>query len=196
VRLGVRRGDVAEEDRLDNAAATPHTGDASVVEVPVEVLGGLAHEHEALSVGDNLGRVERLLEVIDELLFVALEGLLRRASDDLARAGTLGLDGGEATGEDSLADEGDGDAGVERVDRGPLAGTLLASLVKNLLDKGDTVVILELEDVRGNVDQEGVEDALVPLEEDVRDLVLGDTKATLEDVVRLGDELHVTVLNT
>jgi hypothetical protein len=38
-------------------------------------LGGLSHEHESLSVRDDLGSVKGLLEVVDKLLLVALEGL-------------------------------------------------------------------------------------------------------------------------
>lgn len=69
------------------------------------LLGSLTHEHEALGVGDDLGRVESLLEVVDELLLVALERLLLRTSNDLARTDTLLLEARQATSEDSLADE-------------------------------------------------------------------------------------------
>ena len=71
------------------------------------LLGGLTHEHEALGVGDDLGRVEGLLKVIDELLLVAAERLLVGCSKDLARARTLALDSRQAAGEDGLTDEGD-----------------------------------------------------------------------------------------
>ena len=71
------------------------------------LLSGLTHEHEALGVGDDLRRVECLLQVVDELLLVALEGLLLRAGDDLAGARALGFDGGQATSEDGLTNERD-----------------------------------------------------------------------------------------
>ena len=71
------------------------------------LLGSLTHEHEALGVRDDLGRVQGLLEVVNELLLVALEGLLLGASDDLARADTLLLDGRQAARKDGLADQGD-----------------------------------------------------------------------------------------
>lgn len=71
------------------------------------LLRGLTHEHEALGVGNNLGSVEGLLEVIDELLLVALERLLLGTSDDLASTCTLLLDRRQATSKDSLADQGD-----------------------------------------------------------------------------------------
>lgn len=72
-----------------------------------DLLGGLTHKHEALSVGDDLGSVESLLEVIDELLLVALEWLALRTSNDAAGTDTLFLDGRQATREDGLTDESD-----------------------------------------------------------------------------------------
>ena len=77
-----------------------------------DLLGGLTHEHEALGVGDDLGSVEGLLEVIDELLLVTLEGLLLWSSDDLARPCTLGLDGRQAASEDGLTNERDCDIAI------------------------------------------------------------------------------------
>ena len=72
-----------------------------------DLLGGLTHEHEALGVGVDLGSVEGLLEVIDELLLVTLESFLLGASDDLAGTCTLILNRRQATSKDSLADQGD-----------------------------------------------------------------------------------------
>lgn len=69
------------------------------------LLGGLTHEHEALRIGDDLGRIESLLEVIDELLLVALERLLLGTGDPLAGPDTLLLEARQATSENSLADE-------------------------------------------------------------------------------------------
>jgi hypothetical protein len=46
------------------------------------------------------------------------------------------------------------------------------------------------------LDEERVQDTLVPLKEDVGDLALGETEDSLEDIVSLGDELHVSVLDT
>lgn len=127
VVLLVGGGDVTKEDGFDDATTSPHLRDTGVVEVPIELikletldgsvenpswrvvylLGSFTHEHEALSVGDYLRRVEGLLQVIDELLLVALEGLLLRARDDFASARALGLDGGQATSKDGLTDERD-----------------------------------------------------------------------------------------
>ena len=71
------------------------------------LLGGLTHEHEALSVRDDLRRVEGLLQVVDELLLVALERLLLWAGDNLAGTSALRLDSRETTSEDGLTNEGD-----------------------------------------------------------------------------------------
>ena len=62
--------------------------------MPAELFGGLTHEHEALCVRDDLGRIESLLQVIDKLLLVAAERLFLWSDDSLASTGTLGLDGG------------------------------------------------------------------------------------------------------
>lgn len=72
-----------------------------------DVTSSLTHEHEALGVGDDLGGVKSLLEVIDELLLVTTEWLLLRTGDNLGGTDTLVLDGRQATGENGLTDEGD-----------------------------------------------------------------------------------------
>ena len=112
-------------------------------------------EHEALGVRDDLGGVESLLEVGEELLLVTGE-VWRWASKLAAGAGALSLEGGEATGEDGLADESHRLAHVESVDGGPLAGTLLASSVEDLLNQWGLGVVWVLveEDVAGDLDKE------------------------------------------
>ena len=85
---------------------------------------------------------------------------------------------------------------IEGSDCSPFTSTLLTSLIKNLAYEGLTIVILELEDVGGDVDQERVKNTLVPLEEDVSDLVVADLETALEDVICLCDQLHVAVLDT
>jgi hypothetical protein len=85
---------------------------------------------------------------------------------------------------------------VKGSDSSPLSGTLLAGLVEDLVDDGLAVIVVELQDVGGDFDQEGVEDALVPLQEDVSNLGVGELKAPLEDVIGLRDQLHVAILDT
>ena len=144
------------------------------------------HEHEALGVGDDLGGVKGLLKVGDELLLVTSE-VRGGALELLAGAGTLGLEGRKAAGEDSLADEGYGLAEVKSVDGGPLAGTLLASRVEDLLEEGRAILVVVVHDVAGDLDEERVEHALVPLSEDVTYLLVGHANTTLHDVVGLGN---------
>jgi len=142
------------------------------------------HEDETLSVGDDLGRVKRLLEVVDELLLVTLE-LGVWTAELLAGTHALVLERGQAPRKDSLANESHGLAQVECVDGSPFAGTLLARGIEDLLDKRCPVVVVEVEDVAGNFDEEGVEHALVPLGKDVRNLLVGNLEAALQDVVGL-----------
>lgn len=71
------------------------------------ILSGLTHEHESLSVRDDLGSIESLFEVIDELFLVAVEDLFLRAGDDFASADTFLLERRQTPGEDGLSDQGD-----------------------------------------------------------------------------------------
>jgi hypothetical protein len=143
-------------------------------------------EHEALSVGDNLGSVKGLLKVVDESLLVALE-LGGRTAQDGAGAATLVLESTEAAGEDSLADQGDRHAEVQSVDGGPLAGALLASLVEDLVNKGSAIVVVVVEDITGDLNQEGVENTGVPLGENITNLLGGETETALQDIVGLNN---------
>lgn len=178
--LSVGSGDVRKEDGLDDTATSPHSSDTGVVQVPVVNLGSFTHEHEALGVRDDLRGVKSLLKVaekllvilsvvkcnmdlLNELLLVTLEGLPGGTSDDLGSPDSLVLDGRETTGEDGLTDKGNGHTVVEGVNGSPLTGTLLAGLVKDLSDHGDTVSVLELENVSGDLNEERVEDTAVPL---------------------------------
>lgn len=147
----------------------------------------LLHQHEALSVGNNLGGVESLLKVVEELLLVALK--LAAVAGNILELGrgnsTLLLDAGQAAGQDSLSNEGDGHAEVEGVNSSPLAGTLLASLVEDLLNERSAVVVVEVHDVAGDLNEERVQDTLVPLGEDVTNLLVGEAEGALHDVVGL-----------
>ena len=105
-----------------------------------------------------------------------------------------------------------GHSSIEGRNGGPLASSLLTGLVEDLGDHGLAILIVELEDVGGDLNEEGVEDTLVPLGENVTDLVVLHSETALHDVVGLplsdialihgncsthfADQLHVTVLNT
>lgn len=164
--LSVGGGNVGQEDRLDDTSTSPHGSDTGVVEGPVVDLGGLSHEHESLSVRDDLGSVKSLFEVIDELLLVALEGFSSWGGNDLGSSDSLLLEGRETSGKDGLTDEGDGHTLVEGVNGGPLSGTLLSSGIENLLNHGSTVSVVESKDISGDLNQERVEDTVLPLRDE------------------------------
>ena len=182
VTVGV--GDVLEENGTDNATTTPHESDGWVVQLPAVLLSSLPDEHKALGVGDDLRGIEGLLKVIDESLLVTGE-FGGRTAQDVASTDTLVLLSTQATGEDSLANESDGHTKVKGVDGGPLAGTLLAGLVEDLVDERGTVVVVVVENIAGDFDQEGVKDTLVPLGEDITNLLAGESKTALEEVIGL-----------
>jgi hypothetical protein len=96
------------------------------------------------------------VHLLDELLLVTLEWLTGRSLDDLGSSYSLLLDGRETSGKDGLTDEGDGHTHVESVDGGPLSGTLLSSGIEDLSDHGDTVLVVESEDISGDLDEERV----------------------------------------
>ncbi|KAH3680077.1 hypothetical protein WICPIJ_008395 [Wickerhamomyces pijperi] len=85
---------------------------------------------------------------------------------------------------------------VQSVDGGPLTSTLLTSRVQDLFQQRSTVDVVVVQDVLGDVNQEGVQDTLVPLGKDVTDFLVGEATNSLQDVVSFSDQLHVTVLNT
>jgi hypothetical protein len=137
-----------------------------------------------LSIGDDLRGIEGLFEVCNEGFLVAVE-LGGGATENLGGTTTLSLDGTEAASKDGFSDESDGHAEVESIDCSPLAGTLLASRVKDLLDKSSAIVVVEAEDITSDLDQEGVENTLVPFRKDVAHLSSTHAKTTLHDIVRL-----------
>ena len=80
---------------------------SKVQSVATHIFRGLAHEHESLSVGDDLGGIEGLFKVIYELFLVTVEGLFLRTRDDFAGADTLLFEGRQTPSENSLSDQGD-----------------------------------------------------------------------------------------
>lgn len=65
------------------------------------------HKHKALSVRDDLRGIQRLFQVVDELLLALTAWFLRRSFEDSTCSNTLILHGRQATCKDSLADQGD-----------------------------------------------------------------------------------------
>lgn len=182
VTVGV--SDVLEENGTDNATTTPHESDGWVVQLPAVLLSSLPDEHKALGVGDDLRGIEGLLKVIDESLLVTGE-FGSGTAQDVASLDTLVLLGTQATREDGLANESDGHTKVKGVDGGPLASTLLTGLVEDLVDEGCAVVVVVVQNVTSDFDQEGVKDTLVPLGEDIANLLAGESKTALHEVIGL-----------
>jgi hypothetical protein len=89
-----------------------------------------------------------------------------------------------------------GHSGIEGVDCRPLASAFLTSLIQNFSNKWLAVVVLEAEDVAGDLDQEGIEDALIPSLENLRNLLLIESESALQDIVCLSDELHITIFDS
>jgi len=85
--------------------------------------------------------------------------------------------------------------GIEGSDGSPFTSALLSGRVENLINHVFTIIILELEDVGGDVYQERVEDTLVPREEDIRDLIVGEIETMPEDVIGFSNQLHVAVFD-
>lgn len=125
---------------------------------------------------------------------------VRLSGESCRRAAPVGgaqvaLAGGGA-GEGGLGDGGDRGGQVEGGLHGPAAGALLPGGVVDDVDERATGVRVGVgEDLGGDLDQIGAEAALVPGAEDVGDLggaVPGDLA---QQVVGLGDELHVGVFD-
>lgn len=144
----------------------------------------LLNKHESLGVGDDLGSVESLLEVVNKLLTVSLEVRLG-SLEHLAGSDTLVLERAETSAEHGFSDQSDRHAEIESVDSSPLAGSLLTGSIKDLLEQGGAIVVIVAEDVTGDFNQEGVQYALVPFLEDITNLSWGHTQTSLHDIVRL-----------
>ena len=71
----------------------------------------------------------------------------------------------------------------------------MAGGIENLLDQRFAVIVLVAEDVAGDLDQVGVEVALVPFGETLMHFVGGHAEALLHQVVGFADQLHVAVLD-
>ena len=102
----------------------------------------------------------------------------------------------QAAGEDGFGDAGGRHAEVERVLHGPGAGALGAGLVEDDVDErlaGGGVDLAE--HLGGDLDEVALELAGVPLGEDLGDLGGALAGALADEVVCLGDELHVGVLD-
>ena len=98
--------------------------------------------------------------------------------------------------EDGLGDPRQRHAELERVLRGPAAGALLLGLVDDHVDQRLAGLRVRLvEHGRGDLDQERLEVAPVPVVEDALDGRDVEPDAVAQEVVGLRDQLHVGVLD-
>src|SRR5690606_37325739 len=110
--------------------------------------------------------------------------------------GALRGAGGERAGEDGFGDAGDGHAEVEGALHGPRAGALRTGLVEDDVDEGFARLGIDVpEHFGGDFDEVAFEFAAVPFGDDVGDLGGGFAGFAADEVVGLGDELHVGVFD-
>ena len=79
--------DVSQKDASNDATSAPHQSDPAVIQIPFHLFGRFSHEHEALGVRHDLGRVKGVGELIHE------DGSLV-GSRESVRLGRTGEDGG------------------------------------------------------------------------------------------------------
>ncbi len=98
--------------------------------------------------------------------------------------------------EDGLGDARHGHAEIERGLDGPAAGALGAGLVQDDVHERLAGLGVHLaQHLGGDLDEGGLQLAPVPLGEDIGDLGGGLAGAAADEVVGLGDQLHVGVLD-
>lgn len=155
-----------------NTSTSPHESYSAVIQVPIVNLGGLSHQHEALRVRDNFRGVQSLPQILEELFLVALEHRIR-TGQYRARLHAFILQRGQASGEYRFANQCDRHAVIQRGNRRPLAGALLASSVSDALEQVALLVLI-FEYIPRDLDQERIQLALIPLVEHRAHLLLSE----------------------
>src|SRR5260370_2746089 len=187
--------DLAEERAADDAAGAPHHGDFAVFQIPLVFFRRLAQQHEALGVADDLRSQQRLPDIFDIRLPVAIE-LDLRPRQNLAGSNAIFLHGAQASRIYGLADQRHRNAEIQRTFAVPLAGTLLPGAIQNLLNHSfDRFRILVSQDVARDFDQVAVELTLIPLGGDRVHFFVADPEPFLHELVCLAAQLHVTLLD-
>ncbi len=98
--------------------------------------------------------------------------------------------------ERGLGDAGDRYPQIESILHGPPAGALLLGLVEHNVDERRSGTGVHLpENVGGDLDEERLQVTFVPLPEDAGEFGRRRAQALAQQVVRLGDQLHVGVLD-
>jgi hypothetical protein len=191
--------DLAQELRADDAATAPHESDASEVQVPLVLLSSGTHKDVTLSIRNDLGSIHGVADVIDQLRAVTrVSTSCNSGRKNLGGLNTVLLEGRQATGKDSLADQGQGLAEIQSGHGSPLSGSLLSSRVQDAIDNvlAGAILLLLAEDVGSDLDQERVQITLVPLGEGISELIVGDAQQLFKEMVRFSNQLHISVLDT
>ncbi|RUS26191.1 hypothetical protein BC938DRAFT_471104 [Jimgerdemannia flammicorona] len=180
----------------DGAPRILHLGDSFILELGVIVIRFFnpPEEHRP---NDTSSAPHECDPAIIQVPLIILRGLTHEheplgIGDDLS--GVEGLSE-LTTGKYGLTYESDRNAAVEGVDSGPFACSLLSGGVADAFDEWLAVLVLEAEDVASYFDQVRVKVTLVPGFEDFRHLFVREVETGFHNVVGLGDELHVTILN-
>ena len=138
---------------------------------------------------------DRCLDLLDERNLVNVDVVRVGSVEQLACRLALVEQCGEVSRVECSRHGRHGDAVLGRLLDGPSSGSLLAGLVQDLIDDEVGAVLLG-EDRRGDLDQVRLEFAGIPLGEGRVQLLVAQAADVLEDVVGLGDQLHVAVLDS
>ena len=193
--LGVGLADPVEELRADDAAAAPDRRHRAEVELPAVRLRRRAHLREPLGVGDDLRRVQRFADVVDEVVgHAALPGRGPASVDAAALRSSRNDE--SVRGEHGLGDPG------RAAPRGPARPARSSGRCPSARPgRGSRrraacrcrVGLLQHD--RRDLDEERLQVARVPLLEDLADGRGVEPADVGEQVVRLRDELDVGVLD-
>jgi len=180
--------DVLEVLGADDATTAPHESDTTVVKIPLELERSSTHQDEALSARDEERGIDSITEIVEESGTITFPGA-RGAGENLRGQDTLVLLGREATTEDGLSDESDGDAEIQSVDTSPLTSTLLAGSVEDVVNDVVTLIVLLGADGSGDLNKVRVQITLVPFFKDFGDGIIVHLADVAHQVVGLGDGL-------
>ena len=148
---------------------------------------------ETLRVSDDLRCVKGLLHVVDQTT-CRLRG--RGAGQDARRFHTLRFLTRQHASEDGLRDAGQRNPELERGLAGPPAGAFLLGLVLDAIHQGGAASIFVLgEDIGRDLDQVRLQASFIPFAKHGGELVRRETESVTQQVVRLGDQLDVGVLD-
>ena len=155
---------------------------------------GDAHLLETLLVGDDLGGVERVADRLD----VRRRGLARRAlrmREEGLRLGAQLPPARQRAGVYRFGDRGDRHAEIERRLGRPAPGSLLLGFVEDPVDERRAGRVRLVQHLGGDVDEVGIERARLPALEHVADLRRGQSVDRFQEIVGLGDQLHVGIFD-